>query len=242
MAQNKTTVKIFGQQYTIAGTASNEEMERVAGHVDKTMTELSKGLPSLSTLSLAVLAAVNISSEYFEQTADSEKKQAEIDKLKKDADHYVKLWEDAKASFRKYQEDAKNSVEQLQELQRIFNLKNVELNDVRESLQSMTDQYNDAAAKLKAAEEKIADLEDRAGGAEDLAGKLSTAEAAGKELETKVSELEEKLRNAESSEQNESRSLENFQSKYKELENSFFDIQMENINLKNELDELKKQH
>ena len=28
--------------------------------------------------------------------------------------------------------------------------------------------------------------------------------------------------------------------KYKELENSFFDIQMENLQLKNDLDELKK--
>ena len=30
------------------------------------------------------------------------------------------------------------------------------------------------------------------------------------------------------------------QDKYKELENSFFDIQMENLHLKNELDSLKK--
>ena len=29
--------------------------------------------------------------------------------------------------------------------------------------------------------------------------------------------------------------------KYKELENSFFDIQMENLQLKNELDKLRKQ-
>ena len=29
--------------------------------------------------------------------------------------------------------------------------------------------------------------------------------------------------------------------KYKELENSFFDIQMENLQLKNESDELRKQ-
>ena len=32
-----------------------------------------------------------------------------------------------------------------------------------------------------------------------------------------------------------------FREKYKELENSFFDIQMENITLKNELDEYRKQ-
>ncbi|MGI6206358.1 MAG: cell division protein ZapA [Anaerovoracaceae bacterium] len=240
MAQNnRTTVKIFGQQYTIAGTASSEEMEQVAAHVDKTMNELAKGLPSLSTLSLAVLAAVNVASEYYDSVEENEKSQAEIEKLKKDQDHYVQLWEDAKASFKKYREDAQNSVEQLQELQRIYNMKNVELSDAKTALEEMTGKLNDSEEKLKAAEEKASSLEEQIGGAEEAESKLSDAEEENKKLEAKISELEKKLKDAEKSEENESKSLEDFQNKYKELENSFFDIQMENINLKNELDEYK---
>lgn len=52
-------------------------------------------------------------------------------------------------------------------------------------------------------------------------------------LRVKVSELE-------AARDSDSKDASEIQDKYKELENSFYDIQMENLHLKNELDNLKK--
>ena len=48
MGENgKVTVKIYGQEYTIAGGDSGDRVVTVARHVDKVMTELAKALPSM---------------------------------------------------------------------------------------------------------------------------------------------------------------------------------------------------
>ena len=200
---SRVTVKIYGQEYTIAGSSSGEQIVLVANHVDTMMQELASGLPALPTSSLAVLTAVNIANDYFDEKERTEELESTISDLKKDANHYIQMWEDAKASFKQYKEDAQNSIEQLQELQRIYNMKNVELNKANEALDDMKSRCEELKADLAEAKEQLARSEES-----------KSAESAGaKEL----------------------------RDKYKELESSFFDIQMENLQLKNDLDELKKE-
>ncbi len=198
MEDSKVTVKIYGHEYTIAGGSSGEQVLSVSGYVDTMMTQLSKGMSSMPVSSLAVLTALNIANELFSAKEQISEMETEIISLKNDADHYIQLWEDAKASFKQYKEDAQNSIEQLQELQRIFNMKNVELNKAKEALEDITARYE----------------------------------------ETKVM-LEEEKTNNRDSQQAVMADADETLKKYKELENSFFDIQMENIQLKNELDNLK---
>ncbi len=200
---SRVTVRIYGQEYTIAGGSTGEQILLVANHVDKMMQELAEGAPTLPASSLAVLTAVNIANDYFDERERSEELESTISDLKKDANHYIQMWEDAKASFKQYKEDAQNSIEQLQELQRIYNMKNVELNKANEALEDMKERCEELKADLAEAKEQLARSEES-----------KSAESAGaKEL----------------------------RDKYKELESSFFDIQMENLQLKNDLDELKKE-
>ena len=107
MGENgKVTVKIYGQEYTIAGGDSGDRVVTVARHVDKVMTELAKALPSMSVSSLAVLAAVNVTDDLYESRKHAAELEDVIADLRKDADHYIQLWEDAKSSFKQYKEDA----------------------------------------------------------------------------------------------------------------------------------------
>ncbi len=237
---NRAIVKIYGQQYTIAGAASSDDMERVAGYVDDVMNKLAKSLPSLSTLSLAVLAAVNTTSDYFEAVRVNQKQSEQIESMKEDAERYSMLWEDAKASLQKYQEETRNGVEQLQDLQRIFNKKNVELNKMKEALDEMTSKYEEAEKKLSEAEVKMTEMMERQPADGDSSEKVDKLEEEKAALQKKVAQLEEQLQKTKNSKKSESQSLSDFREKYKELENSFFDIQMENITLKNELDEFRK--
>lgn len=200
---SRVTVKIHGQEYTIAGNSSGEQIVVVANHVDTMMQELEAGLPNLPASSLAVLTAVNIANDYFDEKERIAELEGTISDLKKDANHYIQMWEDAKASFKQYKEDAQNSIEQLQELQRIYNMKNVELNRANEALEDMKERYEAAKEELEKVKEELSQ-----------------------------SERSKSAENADAAE---------LLSKYKELENSFFDIQMENLQLKNDLDKLKKQ-
>ncbi len=195
---NKVTVNIYGQEYTIAGSNSSDQIMVVANHVDSMMNELANAASSLPASSLAVLTAVNITNDYFDAKDKIAELEGRITNLQKDAEHYIQLWEDAKASFKQYKEDAQNSVEQLQELQRIFNMKNVELNKANETIEELNGKCEELEAKLK--EEKKRAINSRREESADAAESLK---------------------------------------KYKELENSFFDIQMENLHLKDEIDNLK---
>ena len=94
---SKATVKIYGQEYTIAGNTTGEQIVLVADHVDTLMNQIAKAIPSMNTHSLAVLTAVNISNDYFEARDRITVLESDIASLRNDAAHYVQLWEDAKA-------------------------------------------------------------------------------------------------------------------------------------------------
>ena len=58
MQKIRTTVKIAGKEYNITGYDPAEHVQRVAEHVDRTMSELSL-TTHLPPAQLAVLAAIN---------------------------------------------------------------------------------------------------------------------------------------------------------------------------------------
>ena len=62
---NRVTVKIYGQEYTIAGDTPREHIMKVADHVNTRMHEIARALPAGSVSSLAVLSAVNVADDYF---------------------------------------------------------------------------------------------------------------------------------------------------------------------------------
>jgi cell division protein ZapA len=63
-----TTVQIFGQEYKIRGFEDKSYVQRVAGYVDERMRELSQASSSLSQERLAVLTALNIADELFQES------------------------------------------------------------------------------------------------------------------------------------------------------------------------------
>ena len=249
---SRVTVKIYDQEYTIAGNSSGEQFVVVANHVDTLMHELAAGLPALPVSSLAVLTAVNIADDYFAEKDRAAELESVITDLKKDANHYIQMWEDAKQSFKQYKEDAQNSIEQLQELQRIYNMKNVELSKANSALEEMKGRYESVRSDLLQAKSEYsrakAEMEQAKSQANQARAGLKRAEEAlsnaREELEEKEMELDitkEDLEKVKASQSAESADADELMKKYKELENSFFDIQMENLQLKNELDKLRKQ-
>jgi len=57
-------VTIFGQQYTLKGQGACDDIQQVAGYVDRKMKDISEGTATVDSLKVAILAALNIADEY----------------------------------------------------------------------------------------------------------------------------------------------------------------------------------
>ena len=201
---NRVTVRIYGQEYTISGEMSREHIMRVADYVDSKMQEIAKMLPTATTVSLAVLSAVNAADDYFTLLEDTRGLQAHCAQLEKDTAHYVQLWDEAKKSYLQYKEDARTSQEHREQLQKLFNEKTVEYS-----------RLSAAYEELKKQQEMLLSQN------EEMPQKIQTQEISG--ISSESAELIRQL-----------------EAKCKDIESSFFDLQMENIRLKGELDQYKK--
>ena len=178
---NKVTVKIYGQEYTISGEGSREHIMKVADYVDSKMLEIGKAAPGTSPQTIAMLTAVNISDEFFTLKEETEELTKTNAQLKHDTEHYVQLWDEAKRNFMQGKEEAATANRQKEELMETLRQTQAELESAREEVRE---------SKAKAEQSANAELED-------------------------------------------------LQKKCKEMEVNFFDLQMENIRLKSEVDHYK---
>lgn len=82
--KNVLKVRIYGAEYHIRGDADAKYIETIAEYVDEKMREVNQNLRVDSSLKVAILAAVNIAHELFEERARKETKNKEFeDKIKK---------------------------------------------------------------------------------------------------------------------------------------------------------------
>lgn len=199
---NKVNVKIYGQEYTIAGNSSREHIMKVADYVNTKMHEIAKALSNGSVSSLAVLAAVNVADDFFTAVEKVNSLKSQNEQLEKDSKHYVQLWDEAKKSFLQYKEDAQASIEQKEELQKLFNEKTVELDRISTLYKQLEEKYE--------------------------------------ALTHKSEKMAEEMKERQSNKETEFSALQELEARCKDMESSFFDLQMENIRLKGDLDRYKK--
>ena len=173
MGNNRVNVKIYGQEYIIAGDLPKEEIIQCASIVDAKMQEIAEAASSAGATpqNVAILAAVNIVSE-------SAKLSRELDELKS---MNVQLWDESKKTYSEYKEETQAIVLQKDNL----------LNQLRE---------------------KDAEILRLQQASEEAKNQIQSG------MKDVINEVEGKCR---------------------ELENSFFDLQMENLQLKKELERLK---
>ncbi len=179
MDNNKVTVRIMGQEYTIVGDTSKDTMLQVASYVDEVIGNVHSQCKKGTTSSVAILSAVNITQELFECKNEVVKAKFEIANVEQRAQRFKQLWEEAKNNYDSYKDENTKMMDQNQAL----------VTQLKEARQI--------------AEQALA---------ENIKSELS------EEVYDEVNAIKEK---------------------YKDLESSFFDLQMENIKLKSELDKSK---
>lgn len=72
MAEETTTVKIFGQTYHLRGTEDEAYLNELAALVDRQMREVVEATETADTLKVAILAALNIADDYLQARRGNE--------------------------------------------------------------------------------------------------------------------------------------------------------------------------
>lgn len=81
MAEKSTEkVEIFGQEYKIKGVGDPKYIHRIAGYVDKKMREIAHSSGIMSQARIAILAALNITDELYQEREGRKRAQQEIDR------------------------------------------------------------------------------------------------------------------------------------------------------------------
>jgi cell division protein ZapA len=63
--KNLIRVEILGREYTVKSDEGEERVKDIAEYVNRKFKEVSEGGQTVSTLNLAILAALNIANDYF---------------------------------------------------------------------------------------------------------------------------------------------------------------------------------
>ena len=113
--ETRVKVRIYGQDYTIAGDREEETIKAIAAYVDEKMREVGRNFATNAMGSLAVLAAINMADELFGARKQIEELNAAKEQMEKDAQHYMNMWDEAKKSFLQYKESAARTSEEKRE-------------------------------------------------------------------------------------------------------------------------------
>jgi len=73
MEKKVVKVKIFGSEYPIKGDSNVDYIQKIATFVNDKMVEIDKTLSLKSSLKVAILAALNIADELFQEREENNK-------------------------------------------------------------------------------------------------------------------------------------------------------------------------
>jgi len=64
--KNLVRVEILGREYTVKSDEGEERVRKIAEYVNEKIKKISETTKTISTLNVAILAALDIANEYFE--------------------------------------------------------------------------------------------------------------------------------------------------------------------------------
>ncbi|MFA5527125.1 MAG: cell division protein ZapA [Peptostreptococcales bacterium] len=147
----KVNVRIYGQDYRIAGDASKEYMLSLASYVDAKMNEIADKGKQHNAQMLAVLSAINITDEYFKTGQELKNTRVKLDRYSVELKNKDNNLRELKNSYLQYKQDKERDVNEINTIK-------YELEDKvqqNQSLQSEIDGHNSKYESLKKELDKL---------------------------------------------------------------------------------------
>jgi cell division protein ZapA (FtsZ GTPase activity inhibitor) len=107
--RNRVTVKIHGQECSFSATESKEYLYQLADSLNELMDKIEASMPPGHDAALPLITALNLADERLRILEEKRRLEQQILELQQDSMHYAKLWEDAKRSFARQQEENKQN-------------------------------------------------------------------------------------------------------------------------------------
>jgi cell division protein ZapA len=85
----KIQVEIYGQSYSIRAGADPDYIRNIARYVDLKMREIASGTPTVDSMKIAVLAALNITDEFFQLKRQKQDADKEVEKRTEKLNHIL---------------------------------------------------------------------------------------------------------------------------------------------------------
>jgi len=74
-------VEIYGQRFSLQGEADEVYIQQLATYVDEQMRTLTQNMKTGTPTKLAILAAINIADQLFQQQRDQQAGEVEVERL-----------------------------------------------------------------------------------------------------------------------------------------------------------------
>ena len=207
---NTVTVLIYGQEYTLSGDMPREHIMRLADTVDAKMREISQNR-DLTVSKTAVLAAMLLTDDYYKEKEDADlllKENTELSaELSEIKESFDSKFSECKNSYEQILADTKDNYEQqFAEYKEFYEKQLIDTKQLYEATKNEYDEYKEQQEAV----------------VETLRATIANQEERYEDLQQVPSEAQQKI--------------DELENRCRDIESSFFDIQMENIRLKNELE------
>ncbi len=76
--KNLCRVEILGREYTLKSDAGEERVRKIAAYVNHKIQEVTENTQTVSTVNVAILAALNIAEDFFQSVEEKNRMQGGI--------------------------------------------------------------------------------------------------------------------------------------------------------------------
>jgi cell division protein ZapA len=89
--KNLVRVEILGREYTVKSDEGEERVRKIAEYVNEKIKKISESTKTLSTLNVAILAALDIANEYFEELEGHGDLSRRVEKIEMKSGHLIEI-------------------------------------------------------------------------------------------------------------------------------------------------------
>lgn len=163
MSKNKVEVKIHGQEYKLMSEDTHEYMQILAKFLDSRMDEIASSNKKLSTAMVAVLAALNVSDDYFKlkESYDQllEKAQKPDQTPQASVQEGLKKLEDLSHELDRRDQEYEHMIQRFEELMQSSSIYEEELDSLRQKLSVLSHELHAKEKQLLYSDDNIKRLE-----------------------------------------------------------------------------------
>ena len=89
--KNFVRVEILGREFTVKSDEGEDRIRKIAEYVNEKLKKIAENTKTISTLNMAILAAMEIANEYFEAIEGHNDLTRKVEKIEKESGRLIEM-------------------------------------------------------------------------------------------------------------------------------------------------------